>query len=392
MPKLWRGRGYAGCVVAWAVSRALLVAAPYSGYPRGGEVLGDVRLYARWAGGLADGRLPTGDPRWQYPPGAGAVLVIPRLDAAHYTRALVILLLVADAAVLALLLARARRGGSAAGAWTWVIGVAALGPVAVYRFDLVPTLCAVAGLALGGRGLAAGALLGVGGLIKVWPILLAPAVGRRAVAAAAVVVAAGGAALLVTGRLADGLGFLVNQSARGLQLESIAATPYLLARAVGADGIAIRYEYGAYQISGPGVGAVVSATTVATVAVLAAFVVLARRGAAPVPLALATLLAVVVAARVLSPQYLVWVLGVAGLALASGTRGLTRTAVLLVAAAALSQLLYPLLYGGLRRAEVLPAVILLARNALLVAATVTVIRALRTTGYPPETGSGRRRG
>lgn len=390
-------------IAGWLVTRALLVVAPgWSLYPHHSAVTGDVRLYARWASILVSGHFPVGDPTWQYPPGAAGVIGLPGLTPLRYYPSFVALTLVVDALVLAVLL-RGGRGGHRAGAWLWICGTTALGPIVLNRFDTLPTLLAVAALALAGTGGAgrsagAGALLGLGAAVKVWPVLLIVVIRQRnrALAGAAVVAAGLLAGLGAAGRLGEGLDFLNNQQARGLQVETLAATPYLLARVLGAPGIRVVREYGAYQVHGPGVSAVVTLTTLASGLVVLAFLWLAWRRPGNVGLALAGLLAVLLTARVLSPQYLVWALGLAAVALTDPASRQRVTAGLLVAACALTQWLFPIWYAGLIRGAVGSTLLLALRNAVLLAALVVGLRAALSGNDPAHRdevahGEGQRR-
>jgi hypothetical protein len=377
-------RGAGGCLVVWLLTRAgLVVAVHVPGYPQIHAVTGDVDLYARWATLLAHGHFPVADPQWQYPPGAAAVLLIPRLLFGGYHRALVELLVAVDLAVLLLLLRRGRDVGTYAGAWTWVLGLAALGPIVVNRFDVVPTALAVFGLSTGAPWLA-GVLLGAGALVKLWPAPLLVGVRRPAPAtlAGAVLVAVSVVVLLAVGRLGPAVDFMHNQRARGLQIESVAATPLMIAHAFG--GYRVVHEYGAFDIIGPLSGIAVRLTTYANVAVLLGYVALGlrlRRSRTydPVGLALAAVLALIVTARVLSPQYQIWVLGLAALHLCTRRDRPRTTAVMLVAAAAVTQLLYPSRYIQLLHGGGVATGLLVARNVLLLAATVAAVRAYGTT-------------
>jgi hypothetical protein len=51
---------------------------------RGALYVGDVMTYEKWLRFFAGGRFPAGDPSWQYPPGAAAVLSVPHLLPGHY--------------------------------------------------------------------------------------------------------------------------------------------------------------------------------------------------------------------------------------------------------------------------------------------------------------------
>ncbi len=91
--------------VGWAASRALMLwllvhdDIPLLG---GGGVAREVqRLYFRWYGVLTQGTFPADDRLWQYPPGAGPVLLSPALlPTLTYFEAFVALTLAADVLIL----------------------------------------------------------------------------------------------------------------------------------------------------------------------------------------------------------------------------------------------------------------------------------------------------
>jgi hypothetical protein len=195
----------------------------------------------------------------------------------------------------------------------------------------------------------------------------------------------GGTLLLAGwGRLISPLTF---QGGRGLQIESVAATPAMLGWAVAPGEYTVSYaSTHAFEVTGPGVPALVHASTVLTIAVAAVLAVLWlrlwRTGAGPEAVGWASLAAVtgfIVASRVLSPQYLLWLLPVAAAVLATaGPRAaLVRWAVLLLVAAGLTQLEFPVFYGDLvghHPGSAGAVAVLAARNLLLVwlAADATV--------------------
>lgn len=386
-------------LTSWLVTRTAMVAiVHWSGYPSPGAVTGDTRLYASWAVILRTGHFPASDPSWQYPPAAAGVLVGPALTGPSYHAAFVAMMLAVDLAVLVGLLLGGRRGGGTAAAWTWLAGVAAVGPVVLNRFDLVPAALAVAGV-LVTSPYAAGALLGLGGLVKLWPAVLIAGVRERGlpVRAFATMLAVGAAALAGlagAGRLGEALRFADHTRDRGLQIESVAATPYLLVHALAPDagGLGIVHRFGAYEMAGRFVPLGVTITTVATVvglAVYAAVALRSRRGPGqedPAGLAFAAVLLLVVTSKVLSPQYLVWVVGL-GAATLLGTDPRHRAAVVLViVAAALTQGVFPGTYLSLVHARLAAVLLLAVRNTILLTALLLVLRRLVIGARAGHTG------
>jgi len=380
-------------LAAWLLSRAALLVALVAGTTM---VLGDVVLYQGWVRGMTSGHgLPVHDERWQYPPGAAVVLLIAGLEP-RYMWGLVGVVFVADAAVFFALL----RGQSPLGAAVWVVGPSLLGPLTYARFDVVPTAFAVCGLLWGRRPVLAGAALAIGGWVKVWPVLLLGALrDRRAVPGAllgaAVASIAVVLALAATGQLGAATAFLAFQQARGLQVESVAATPFMVARAFGIGPPPV-YQYGAMEVATAGRDVAVAVCTAGEAMVLVFFAAAALRawrrpppaagpqaagpptaGQAGADRALALVLGLMVTSRVLSPQYLLWALGLAATAVAMGSRRQWTTAVLLLVAAAASHLVYPVLYSGVLSGRPLPTGVLVVRNLLLIAATVSAVRGAR---------------
>jgi hypothetical protein len=354
---------------------------------------GDAGLYQGWyTCCFSHGTLPTADPRWQYPPGAALVFWLPGRLPGSYVDHFMFLAIGCDLAITLMLCSKARRGGSLTGAWYWVCGVPLLGPVIVGRFDVVPVALSVAALCVTGRGGVRGALIGAGAAIKVWPVTLlagmAPGQQRRGIAAAAAVFAA----ICVIGGSGT-LSFLEHQNARGVEIESVAATPFMIWRQAGWPGT-VAYRFGAYQLSGPHVAVAQDVSTLGLVLAAAAVIgwrLLITRGraqwrpefAADAPLA-ATLLFLVVS-PVLSPQYLLWVVGLAAACLAIGRTTQRPVALAVLAAAGLTQLIFPIGWYSLLSGSDAVTGVLVARNVLLVvAAALSCWRIISATSLSHE--------
>jgi len=339
---------------------------------------GDAGLYQRWyACCFSHGTFPVADPMWQYPPGAGLVFWLPGRLPGGYVDDFMVLAIGCDLAITVMLWLSARRGGSLAGAWYWVCGVPLLGPVIVGRFDVVPVALSVAALCVARRASVRGALIGAAAAVKVWPVTLlagmAPGQQRRGVAAAAAVFAAV-CAISASGTAS----FLAHQNARGVEIESVAATPFMIWRQAGWPGTVV-YRFGAYQLSGGHAALALDASRLGLVLVVAAVIgwrLMIARGrarwrpefAADAPLA-ATLL-FLVASPVLSPQYLLWVVGLAAACLAAGQTTQRPVALAVLAAAGLTQLIFPIWWDRLVYGSDPVTAVLAARNVLLVLAAV----------------------
>lgn len=313
---------------------------------------------------------------------------------------------------------RGARGARTA-AWFWVGFIAFSGPIAVTRLDLFPGVtvawyaaCLIAGSS---RVRTAGtALLAVATMMKLWPgVLAAGLVGglrRRStwlrvgafVAALAVLCAL---VVLLAGpeRLTSPLTY---QSDRGLQAESVLATPAMVAAAVaGTDAAGTsRWSIGyaaskSYEIEGPGVEVL---TTVSTV-LMAAMILFALGWAVTrlirddwsreraLAFSAAMIMLVIVTNKVFSPQYLTWIAPLTAVALLAYRRRIVSViAVELLVTAALTTVVYPSLYDWIIAVppSPVPTMVLLLRNAMVLVLTVTCLWWCVTAGRGSRGRSG----
>ncbi|MCX5056681.1 MULTISPECIES: glycosyltransferase family 87 protein [unclassified Streptomyces] len=383
---------------AWLSTRALMLwllahnATPLLG--RGGVAREVWRLYHHWYGVLAHGAFPAHDPLWQYPPGAGAVLLSPALlPGLTYFQAFVALTLAADAAItLALAHAGTRTGRTLLGAAMWVAGLPLLLHVPLARYDVQVTAFAVISLLTLSRSTRAyGVLAALGALVKVWPalVLLGTPRGRttRSAWVWAAVTGAGSLALF-SALFANPLAFLRQQGGRGVQIESLGGTALALATHAGWPG-KVRYQYGALEFTGPHVRTVAHVSLALTAVAFGLLLLWRLRArhwtpATPYDAALSAVLLFTVTSRVISPQYMIWLLGTAAVCLTSRHTVQRPAAALILVATALSVVAYPTLYSQVRACTWTGCGLMLARNGLLAAAAVlSFTRLWRSTATPP---------
>ena len=273
----------------------------------------------------------------------------------------------------------------------WLLAVPLLGATTYARFDIVPgVLTGVAVLLLASHPRVAAAAGAVATAAKFWPALLLPALAARRESRAGVVVTVAviGSALAGISFVLVGWARLVSpltwQQGRGLHAESVLGTPAMIAWALNPAEHQVYFsQYNAFEIEGPGVPALMVASTVLSVLGGLALVVLWskawRNGTTLTPDAVAwTCLAAVmvftVTSKVLSPQYLLWLLPAAAAAIAivdtdRGRRRLTRWAAVLLLATALTQVVFPIAYGGIvehKTWSVWVVLVLALRNTALV--------------------------
>lgn len=403
-----RGAGGAGALTAlgpvavWLLTRTVLMlwvlkilAAP------GVDVTPDVAVtYQGWYDILRTGTFPRSDVTWQYPPAAAFAILSPALlPFLGYATAFFTLCLLCDALVLGLLLRASRRPGrSTRGVWVWVAGVALLGPTVYARYDLMVTAVAVGALLVGlRRPQLLGALAGFGALLKVWPVLLLIGTPRgRATRLSWSAAVATALALLavVSAALPGALDFLTAQRDRGTEVESLGALVFHVARHLGWDG-AVMFSYGSVEFRGPYVPLVSALALALTMTAFGWLLVwrLRARTFTPDTLCDAAFVAVLlftVTSRVISPQYMIWLVGLAAVCLLARSSAMTTPAVLVVVACAVTALEFPLFFSHVTASDPLGVTLLVVRNGLLVAAALSACRRLwRGTvpaPLPPERG------
>ncbi len=356
-------------VAVWLATRALIVSEVGFWDHVHQLRLQDVGRYEGWSHFIVSaGALPHGD-AWQYPPGATLVMVVPRLALGFtgYGEAFVGLMLLVDLAGAALLAWFGRRTGNFTGVWVWLLALPLLGSLPVLRFDLVPAVLAIAALVVIQRRPGwFGALVGLGAAIKVWPIVLL--LGEwdrrrllRSVAAALAVLAVVFAVASIA--LDDPLGFLSHQGGRGLQEEAVASLPWDLHEVVTGRQPPRAVEFGAWQIDSGTARTVASLLELLSVAALAAAAAwwwarskAIRSGREDLAdddvsrdFVFAVVLLLVVTSRVLSTQYMIWLVALAALVLSAERTRLARPAWIVIGATVLTTSVFGSAENGLIR-------------------------------------------
>jgi hypothetical protein len=347
---------------------------------------GDTSAYAKYGRALVHhGRIPYRDFYDEYPPGSVPVFVLPVLIwDAHYVL------------VFKLLMAACGVGFVACSAWTLarlrlsrlrlapiVLAPALMGPVFLNRYDpLAAFLTALALVALlRGRDRATGGLLGAATALKLYPAVPALVAARRArdrTGAAVAFVAVAAVLVLPFFALAPGgVGYsLWTQAKRHLQIETLGASLLLVLDKAGAyHAHWIAGKPGSIDLGGRLPDAVGVLSTLVSLALVALVLVAWWRGP-DTDRRLATAWAAALVGftafgKVLSPQYLTWILPF--VPLAAGRRGVYAAGSLL-AALALTQ---PYSYGGRLLNFDWTVWPLVARNLLLVATFAFLYSALR---------------
>jgi hypothetical protein len=383
-------------VVAWTLLHV--------GFYKHKQVI-DTPVYQRYGNAIADGKVPYRDFAVEYPPGALPMFALPGLAEAGsdqqvstgFRRSFETLMWICGAAALAALavvLRILRR--SDVNVWGSLCFAAVapllLGSVILSRFDLWPAaICAAALAALVSNRLRLGhALLGLGITAKLFPVVFVPLgiayawkqAGRREALSCLALVAGVVAAVflpfvvLSPGGVWDSL---YVQLSRPLQVESLGASLLLVGHHVFGFGLAGETSHGSQNLAGTAAGAFALASTLVQVGVLgwiwASFARGHGDGEALVRSTAATLCAFVALGKVLSPQFLIWLIPI--VPLVRGRRGLWASG-LLATALVSTQVWFPFRYFRLALGfEAGLSWVLLARDLALVALTVLLAFTLR---------------
>ncbi len=383
----------------------------------------DVPLYESFGDRIVDGEMPYRDVAIEYPPGALVAFVLPSLatrafgtsggtstyepqlnDAASsYAFWFAMVMAVAlGATLLAVAFSLASLGASRRKAAAAIAVVATvplvLGELALTRFDALPVaLTGVAtALLLLGRRAGSAVVLGAAIATKLYPLLLLPLAIAFVLHRSGRGAAARYAGLVVGTAAAVFLPFLVMapsetwfsvraQLSRGLQVESLAGSVVLA-----ADGLLEKLGLGTglASVDEGGTGSVRSADVVGTAgsvlgllcALLSVAIVIwvwrtafrdELSGAGLVRGCAAVVAAQLALGRVLSPQFVLWLLPF--VPLVAGRRGRAALA-LFVAALAATHLWFPDLYRDyVNVREPFATAFLVGRNALLVALLIVLV-------------------
>jgi uncharacterized membrane protein len=360
----------------------------------------DLPVYENYGEAMTRGDVPYRDFTVEYPPAALPVFVLPAIgdgDSDTYRRRFEGLMAAFGAMLVvcvALALAALGAGlGRLAAAVTFVAAAPLLlGSVMLSRFDLWPAMLVAAALAavLSGRLRLGSGLLGLGVAAKLWPAVLVPLVvayvwrtrGRReAWICAAVLAGVVFACLLPFLLLApvDVLDSVWSQARRPLQIESLGSALLLAGHHLFGLDVTMKSSSGSQNLQGGLPDAIAVLQGLVQAAVLVALWVSFARGPATrerlVRYAAAVVVAFIALGKVLSPQFLIWLLPL--VPLVRGRRGLAA-ALLLAAALVLTQLWFPYRYWDLAlRFDETASWLVLARDVVLIALLVVLVEPSR---------------
>jgi len=352
--------------------------------------LGDVQVTypAWWIDALISGDYPGLTAPGVYP----FLALVPIAIATEGVGAWFVLVVIVDAVALAFV---ARRSLTAA--FVWLAFQLALGPIALGRIDAVTVALAIIAVTILERSpRVSGVLVAVATWVKVWPVAVGLAAMRSARFASFATWSIGTAIALAVAGIVVGdrfsvFSFLSQQQGRGIQVEAVAATPWLWdAWAAGQSVVTYSADIHTFEIVGPGTSLVAQVLTVAQVVALLAvgLALVANRRSATIASAsfgysLLVLVSLLVTTnKVGSPQFVSWfAVPLVAMVLANASRATAVLVALIGSVAVLTHVIYPYAYFAFLELRTMPLVLVTVRNlteiALLVASSVVLLTQLR---------------
>jgi hypothetical protein len=370
--------------------------------PWSDERVNDLFVYRTFAEPVLAGELPYRDVVFEYPPLAAPAIAVPGIagtgeEAFRWAFALWTLGAAVAVGLLCGALARATGGDERRAMLAAALMPILLGALVRTHFDLFPVALVLAGLLLlvRDRPRAGLAVLAAGAMMKAFPLVAVPvalawllargdrrAAWQGALACAAVMAVLAGVAVMASpGGALDSVRYHLD---RPVQVESSPALVLLGLDAVGAGeatSVASHRSDGLLHPASDAVTSLFVTLLVAFVALLCAGVARGRAGdMGPggarrlVLAALAACTAFALFGKVLSPQFIIWVVPLGALAFAWRMYALTAA---VAAAALLTQLEFPAHYFDVVAREPLAVALVAARNLALVAVLALSLRELQ---------------
>ena len=361
----------------------------------------DTPVYQEYGEAMAAGQVPYRDFDLEYPPGALPVFWLPTIGPAEHYRSIFELLMWICAAATLVLVVRAAAARGASPPVLLAIAVAiglfplALGTVVLTRYDLWPAALTAAALAavLTGREKLGLAVLGVAVAAKIYPLVLLPPVliylarreGRREAALGLGAFAAALAAIVLPFALVAPEGLVDSvqrQLGRPLQIESLGSSVLLAGHQLGLYVPTVVSSHGSQNLAGPLPDALATVQTVLQAAALVAVWALFARGPATperlVAACAASLVVFVAFGKVLSPQFLIWLVPVVPLVLG---RAWLAAGAFLGAVLVSTQLWFPTRYWDMVGLEPVGWLVLV-RNLLLLGLAAVLVAAMARAREP----------
>jgi hypothetical protein len=376
----------------------------------------DIGLYRDYAGQFARGLHPYSNVPFEYPPLAAPLMVLARwigdwtgwdYDTAFATEMVGLCAAAACFATAVAARLAAGFGRPIATAVAFALITLFAGPIIANRFDIAVALdIAVFAYCMARRWWwVAGAILGVGFALKLTPamflplvLVFAPRLRQFAWSALAFLVAAALAFLPHLLRSKAALLYVFKyHGERPLQIESLYSTPYLLGHVLAGHSVVIGNSHGSQSLIAPGAETLAACSMWIMAACVSAFYLLLwrrrwylRQSPSDVSFAaLGLVLVFLCTSKVLSPQFMIWMLPLVALVTASPRVSRRRVGYLLLAAVLLTQVGFPSRYWDLVALQPVPVILVSVRNLILMICAV-LVTLLLSKRAPYISGSSRR--
>jgi hypothetical protein len=326
----------------------------------------DTPLYQHYGDQIVDGQVPYRDIRIEYPPASLPFFAVPAIghpSADDYERRFEWMMLVCGGAMVALMASALASLGATPARLAAALGFAGIspllvGPVILTRFDLWPAALTAGAVAcfVAGRNRLGHGVLALGFLAKLYPALLLPLSlalvwkrrGRReALVCAGIFLAIVLAVFLPFFVLSPhgAVRSFVEQSRRPLQIESLGAAILLAFHHTFGTGATMVSSHGSQNLGGTAASALAVLQSILQAAAIIGTWVWFARGEPGyerfVRAAALSVVAYIALGKVLSPQYLIWLVPL--VPLVWGRRGVWATG-LLGLACVLTQTWFPYRY------------------------------------------------
>jgi hypothetical protein len=301
---------------------------------------------------------------WQYPPLAALIFLLGYLIAPQ-TFGFVFLATAVDVLLFYYLLeaGKDKEIRTYLPAAVWVSSAVFMGPIMLGRFDVFPTFFAVVALLFASNSKIFGINAAIGAILKVWPALLLIGQPKRILKTSVIWFTSifVSFSFLLTLWWPNSFSFITGQKSRGLQIESVAALPYMIWHS-GVEHLQIQFRYGAIEVLANGIGAVSLVISIIGALLIAQVIRWRLKG---------------LIEEVLSPQYLIWLFGLLAVCALNPPKNFVSIFSFVAVSAFLGQVIFPGLYMGYMMGGVIPLFIQIVRIAALLIATYLMWRNLK---------------
>jgi hypothetical protein len=356
-------------------------------------------IYFDFASKVVDGNLPYRDFTFEYPPFSLLFFVLPRLLASTwltfsiYYQAEVLIFDIIG--ILIVYRIACKLGNPPWGPMAvYTLGVLAMGPIICQQYDIFPAVMSLLAVYLfwSGKHKTAWAILAMGAMTKIYPALIAPIFLIHYLRNGQWARLWQGLTMFGAVCLVILLPFLITSPAslrslydyhalRGIQLESAYSAFLLVAEKLNLISGWTEFNHGAWNLMGAGVDFLTKISTyILGILLFAAYWFIYRQTEKGQPrirqtgaFSMLVVLITLFASKVLSPQYIIWLIPL--LPLTTGGWGYIICAAFVITGV-LTYLLFPWLYFDLALMENQAVVVLFIRNGLLIAMAVLTILSL----------------